>query len=103
MNIERIEMEFFADTPKWLDTRLFKPNCYSYDIYNILVYDGHSISNGRCEWMPCDAYTDGNWVKMWRSNGGILTEGIVLFFKQHERIEMVFPSCTPDIKRKSNR
>lgn len=67
---------------KWLDSRVHKPSCSRYTQYIVCFLNFSDVTTvGLAEWIPKDAYTDGDWGQVTHTNGN-KTAGKVLYWMQ---------------------
>lgn|SRR5690606_86426 len=85
-------------TPEWLDTRVFSPEPNRVNRFVVKVYDGNSILAAIGKWRPRDGYTTGEWDSEFeRTNGGTISNAVLLEWRQWPKIEEPFPGCHPSL------
>lgn len=73
------------NTYNFIDTRIEKPPCSSFNTYFVtFIYCG-IVFIGFADWMPTDNYTNGNWENTRTTNGNKL-DGEVLYWTKHPSI-----------------
>lgn len=79
---------------KFIDSRIEKPSCNSFDTYFVTFFYCGSVFIGFADWMPKDGYTDGDWINIRCTNGNKLG-GEVLYWSKHPSIPFL---ATKDLK-----